>query len=201
MKLTLKVIFCFTFLFMCTYSTGAQETKTASNKESLKKNGNISSKYNKSKNLTTVSLKPMALTELRQNTPQTGYVQKLQMDMETFFTYPGETIAKPVETVTLRFHGTANNYIFAQGQPISVVLDEKVEGATGRMLRLGDTDYKSDLKFNSIYEEYLTISIPADALTKISEAKTIAIYVGSYAYSLKEKQVADLRDMASRLKP
>ena len=68
-------------------------------------------------------------------------------------------------------------------------------------MKLGDTDYKSDLKFNTVYEEYLVISIPASALAKIAEAKTVSIFVGPYSFLLREKQVADLRDFASLANP
>jgi hypothetical protein len=197
MKLKLKVVLCCTMLLVCAYSFRAQDGK----KEGEKKNGNISSKYNKSKNQTTVTLKPLALTGLQDEKPQIQDIPTHQMDMEVFFSYPGEKMEKPVENVTLRFHVTTRAYFFLRGQPVNVVLDEKVEGATGRLLKLGDTDYKSDLKFNSIYEEFMTITIPAEALTKISAAKKVAIYVGASPYLLKEKQVADLRDMASRTKP
>lgn len=197
MKLTLRTIFCFTLLFLCAYPLQAQDGKT----DSTKKNGNISSKYNKSKNLTTVGLKSMALRESNDNKTQSGYVQKIQMDMDAFFTYPGEKVEKPPEAVTLRFKVTANNYIFARPQTISVVLDEKIEGGNGRLLKLGDTDYKSDLKFNTVFEEYLMISIPSSVLGKIAEAKTISIFVGPYSFLLREKQVADLRDFANLAKP
>jgi hypothetical protein len=193
MKLKLKIVLCFTLLLVCAYSFQAQEGE--------KKNSNISSKYNKSKNQTTVTLKTMALKEVTGQRAQTGYQPGIQMDMDAFFNYTGEKIEKPVESVMLRFHATANVYNFARPQPVSVVLDEKVEGASGKVLKLGDTDYKSDLKFNSVYEEFMNITIPADTLAKIGEAKTVDLYVGGYGYSLREKQIADLRDMASRTKP
>lgn len=201
MKLTLKVIFCSVFLLACVYSFQAQESKTALTKDSSKKNDNISTKYNKSKNLTTVTMKSMALTENPQDRPPAGYSLKVQMDMDAFFTYPGEKVEKPVEAATLRFHSSASNYIFARPQQISVVLDEKEASGKGRILKLGDTDYKNDLKFNSLYEEFMTIQIPADALAAIGNAKTVSIYVGGYSYILKEKQIADIREMASRMKP
>jgi hypothetical protein len=47
----------------------------------------------------------------------------------------------------------------------------------------------------------MTIQIPADALAAIGNAKTVSIYVGGYPYVLKEKQIEDIRDMASRMKP
>lgn len=193
MKLKLKVVLCFALLLVCAYSFQAQEGE--------KKNNNISSKYNKSKNQTTVTLKTMALKDVMGERSPTGYQQRIQMDMDAFFTYPGEKLEKPVETVTLRFHATANVYNFARAQPVSVVIDEKVPGGTGKVLKLGNTDYKSDLKFNSVYEEFMNITIPAETLAKIGEAKTVDIYVGSYGYTLREKQIADLRDLAGRTKP
>jgi hypothetical protein len=196
MRLKLKMIFCLTLLVGCASTLQAQETK----KEGAKKSNNVSSKYNKSKNLTTVSLKKMALTGLQDEKPQAQEIPTHQMDMEVFFTHPGEQLDKAVENVTLRFSVATRAYFFMRPQPISVVLDEKIEGA-GRLLRLGDSDYKSDLKFNSIYEEFMAISIPAETLAKIAAAKTVAIYVGPSAYSLREKQIADLRELASRTKP
>jgi hypothetical protein len=191
-KLKLKVVLCFILLLVCAYSFQAQEGE--------KKSSNISSKYNKAKNQTTVTLKTMPLKEARERAPA-GYQLRVQMDMDAFFTYPGEKIEKPVQTVTLRFHATANVYNFARPQTVSIVIDEKVPGGAGKVLKLGDTDYKSDLKFNSVYEEFMNITIPAATLAKIGEAKTVDIYVGTYGYTLREKQIADLREMAGRTKP
>lgn len=202
MKLTLRMAVCLSFLLFCVYTMQAQDGTTAASKASLKKNSNISSKYDKGKNQTTVRLKALPLTGLQEEQPQVeAAIPKHQMDMEVFFTYEGQQPEKPVDKVTLRFHTTANNYIFSRAQPVSVILDEKVEGAQGRLIRLGDTEYKSDLKFNSVYEEIMTLTIPASALEKMAAAKTVTIYVGASPYQLKEKQMADLRDMASRIKP
>ncbi len=201
MKLTLRITACLSLLLLSIYTMQAQDGTTAANKASLKKNSNISSKYDKSKNQTTVRLKAMPLTGLAEEKQQQETIPVHQMDVEIFFVHPGQQVEKPVENVTLRFHVTSRNYIFSRAQPVTVILDEKVEGAQGRLVRLGDTDYKSDLKFNSVYEEFMTITIPASALEKIAAAKTVSIYVGASPYQLKEKQMADLRDMASRIKP
>jgi hypothetical protein len=196
MSLKFKTILCFIMMLVCACLLQAQDGK----KEGEKKNNNISTKYNKSKNLTTVTLKSMALKEASGERAQTGYQQRIQMDMDAFFTYPGEKVEKPVENVTLRFRATSNLFNFARAQQVSIVLDEKVEGREGKVLKLGDTDYKSNQNI-SIFEEFLTIGIPADTLAKIGEAKTVDIFLGGYGYSLKEKQIADLRDFASRAKP
>lgn len=163
-----------------------------------KKNDHIVTKYDKSKNETTVRLKPIALTGLTDERPQLQDIPTHQMDLEISFKFSGQEMTKQVEAATLRFRVTTRAYFFLKGQNVIAVLDKNVKGKD-RALPLGTTDYKSDLKFNSVYEEYLTISIPFAALVKIAKAETLDIYVGPVAYTLKAKQLQDLRDFGSYL--
>lgn len=161
-----------------------------------KKNDHIVTKYDKSKNETTVKLKPIALTGLSAERQQIQDIPTHQMDLEISFKYPGQEMTKQVDTATLRFSSTSRNYFFMKGQSVIAVLDKNLPGKD-RAMQLGITDYKSDLKFNSVYQEFMTISIPFAALEAITRAETLEIYVGPVAYTLKEKQFQDLREFGS----
>jgi hypothetical protein len=163
-----------------------------------KKNDHIVVKYDKSKDETTVRLKPFALTGLKDERPQIQDIPTHQMDLEISFKFSGKEMTKQVETAMLSFRVTSRNYFFLKGQNLIAVLDKNVKGKD-RALQLGVTDYKSDLKFNSVYEEYLTASIPFAALQRMTQAETLDLYVGPVAYTVREKQLEDIRDLGSHM--
>jgi hypothetical protein len=196
--LSLSLIFVIGLLsFPC-----AIRSALATDQDKEAKNGNnrISTKYDKGTNTTTVTLKSMALTGLKEERPQAQSIPKHQMDMDAFFTYPGEQMQKQVEEATFRFHATSGNYFYMRGQTVTAVLD-KANPEKGRLLQLGTTDYKSSLKFNSVYEEIMTMRVPFAAIEKLIRGETIDVYVGPVPYTLKDSQIQDLRDFGSRMIP
>lgn len=173
---------------------------TQEDKNKAKSSGRINVKYDKSKDTTTVTLKPIALSGLAQERRAAPNIPLHQTDMEAFFTFPGQQPAKPVESVTLRFRVTSGNYFLLRDQPIGVALDRENK-EKGRAIQLGTAKYSSNLKFNSVYEEYLTLIVPAEALRKVAAADTIEVYLGPIGYQLKENQRDALRELVSRMTP
>lgn len=198
MKKLTNTIYLACIIFACCVLAVAQSQKD----DAGKKGGSapeVSSKYNKSKDLTTVRLKPFKITTIGQEKQIGNNIPLHQMDLEISYSYSGQKITKPVEDVNLRFHAVAGNYVFLKGQQVIAVLDKEVQGQD-RAISLGTTDYKSVApKFNSVYEEFLSLNIPPDALVKMAKAETVEIYVGPVGYRLSTELHNAIRALASQL--
>lgn len=164
-----------------------------------KTNKHISSKYDKGKDRTTVKLKSMPLTGLSDERKTVTAVASHQMDVEASFSHPGQAATEQVAELELRFHMTAGAYLFLKPQQIVLALDQGTE--QGRAIDLGFSNYKSTVQFNSVYEEFLNLTIPFTALDKMTKAKKVEIYVGPLVYQLKDEQIQDLRDFGSKMLP
>jgi hypothetical protein len=209
MKLIVRISVSLFLIIVClasnvasttTTTTALAQTQDQKPQSKSKSSGRVTVKYDKSKDTTTVALKTIALTGLSQERQQAVNVPLHQTDMEAFFTYSGQQMTKPVETVTLRFRVVSQYNIFTREQPLVAALD-KESAEKGRAIPLGTTKYSSNVKFNSVYEEVLTISIPADALKRVAAADSIEFYLGPIGYQLKESGREALRELASRLTP
>ena len=155
-------------------------------------------KYDKKKNVTTVRLKSMKLTPVVQQDQSSYQIPVHQVLLDVSTSFEGEKPTKPVD-VLFRFQVSAGNYIFLRSQAGMAVLDK--EGDTGRAIPLGNSDYKSySPKFNSVYEETLVVTAPAEALQKMVSAKTVHIYLGPVGYALAGKgQLEGIKELAQFL--
>ena len=101
--------------------------------------------------------------------------------------------------MVFRFHCVAGTLIFLKPQEVIVALDREVPGKD-RGFSLGMTGYRSDPpKFNSVYEEFMQIKVPADALRKIAASDSAEFYLGPIAYQLTPKQLGGLKELAAYL--
>ena len=157
-------------------------------------------KYDKKKNVTTVRLKSMKLTPVVQQDQSSYQIPTHQVVLDISTTFEGEKPTKPVD-VLFRFQVSSSNYTFLRSQAGMAVLDK--EGDAGRAIPLGSSDYKSyPPKFNSIYEETLVVTVPAEALQKMISAKTVHIYLGPVGYPLVGKgQLEAVKELAQLLIP
>ena len=77
--------------------------------------------------------------------------------------------------------------------------------ADGETLRFGSMSLVSNEVGSGLLvdkaKEVLEISIPYDAFAKIARAESVEVRVGSDAFPLRDKNVAALRDLNSRVKP
>jgi hypothetical protein len=165
-----------------------------------KSNKNISAKYDKGKDLTTVKLKEMTLSTLQDARKQVVDIPTHEMYMSGEFSYSGTAVKEQVETLKLTFREVSRAYFFLKGQQIVVALDPD-DTERGRAIDLGFTNYKSDVQFNSAYQEFMTLVLPFTALDKITKAKAVTLYVGQIPYRLTDKQIQNLRDFGAGMLP
>lgn len=164
-----------------------------------KSTSKVSVKYDKSKDTTTVSLKSMTLTRVYQEKERSQDFPLHQLEISAFFTYKGQIPTQPVEEVTIRFNNLAASYIFLRGQEVIVAIDRLITGKD-RAFSLGMTNYKSNApKFNSVYEEIMELTAPADAMVKLSNAETVDLYFGPLMYGLSKKQHEAVKEFRSFL--
>lgn len=155
-------------------------------------------KYDKKKDQTLVRLKPFRISRIIQQKESNNSTPLHQTDLEVSYFFAGEKATKPVENVTFRFQVTSSNYTFLRPQAVIAVLDN--DAGTGRAFALGTAEYRSfPTKFNSIFEEELTVDAPADALLRMAKAKTLQLYLGPVAYVISENQLNDLRELAGKM--
>jgi len=173
------------------YSVG-QTTGDASKTEP-KPNSHIKSKYNKSKDETTVTLKTLQLSG-SMNREVTRESEVGQLDLDLYFAHPGQQLTKPAEAVTLTFKGTQKNQLWQRGQNLIAVLNDQTA------LLLGTTSYKSNSQ-TFYFEELMAISVPYDAVRKIADAKTLAFQLGSRNVRIKDDQLEDIRALVAKMSP
>jgi hypothetical protein len=156
-------------------------------------NNHIKVKYNKSKNETTVTLKTLSLSN-SMNKEFTRESEFGQLDLDAYFTYPGQQLTKPAESMTLAFKATQKNQLWQRAQNLVAVIDDQTA------LVLGATSYSSNSQ-TFYFEELMKISVPYEAIRKIAAAKSLAFQLGTRNIRIKEDQLEDLRAIAARMTP
>jgi hypothetical protein len=192
MKRILGLFLCIGF--GCMGLGAAQKNETQPPKRQFNHKFQISKKYDKGKDRSTVTLKPMAITTSLAK-EVTDLKQVPQIDLEVYFSYQGEQPSKPTETATLALHSLAANPVYRQPQDLIAV----VNGETALML--GKTTYKS-LSKTFMFEEIMSVDIPLDAMKKMSGAKTLQFYLAQQReLRLTDSQLEAIRDITSRMSP
>jgi hypothetical protein len=192
MKLLFGVLLC--AALTCAAFGTTQEALSSKPKKEFKHKFQITSKYDKGKDQTIVTLKPMPITTSMAK-EVTDLKQIPQMDLEVYFTYPGDHIAKPVGDATIALHSISQNIVYRQPQDLIAVLNAQ------SYLPLGTTKYKSISK-TFMFEEILSLSVPLDAMQKMSNAKDMELVLGRQReLKLTEPQMEALRDITSRMSP
>jgi hypothetical protein len=171
----------------------AQNNNAGASKPESKANNHIKEKYNKSKNETTVTLKSMALSNSmnREFTRESEYTN---LDLDVSFTFPGQQISKPAEAAFFKFKRTAKEMHFQHGQNLVAAIDDQ----SG--LILGPTNYSSSSQ-TFYFEEFLTISIPYEAMKRIAGAQKLAFQLGTRNIPITNDQLNDLRALAALMAP
>lgn len=158
-----------------------------------KKSNHVKIKFDKGKNLTTVSLKPLDLGGSMAK-EVSNLAEVSQLDLDGSFTFEGEALKKQVDAITLNFKVLARYPVFQRGQNLVGVLNDE------SALLLGATGYKSNSQTFRI-EEILTISVPYEAMKKISAAKSVKFVLGAREIKLREKDHEALRDVTRLMAP
>lgn len=156
-------------------------------------NKHIKVKYNKSKNLTTVTLKTLALSN-SMNREFSRESEFGQLDLDASFTHPGEQLEKPAEAMTLTFKGTQKNQLWQARQTVAAIVDEQTA------LVLGQSTYSSNSQ-TFYFEELMSVTVPYEAMKKIGAAKTLRFQLGTRFVSIKGEQLEDLRALVARMSP
>ena len=164
-----------------------------------KSTSRVNVKYDKGKDLTTITLKRTTITSVTQEKATASNLPLHQMDLDVAFSYRGQKALDPVTDVVMTFHCVAGTYIFLKGQEVIAAIDRAVAGKD-RGFNLGMTKYSSSPpKFNSVYEENMEITIPVDALRKFADAKSLELYLGPISYELTQKQMDGIKEFAGFL--
>jgi hypothetical protein len=145
-------------------------------------------------------LKSLSLTQLSMDDQARSSIPLHQMALEVLYRFGGDAPAGPAGELKLLFRVTAGNYIFLHGQKVMLALDN--ENGKGRAIIVGDTNYNSNPpKFNSVYEETLEVSAPAEILSRMAKANTVEIYVGPVVYKLTKDQQKKLSTYFDYINP
>lgn len=196
MKLITLILSMFVFLG-CMTNVSAQPIEPKDREK--QKPSHLSSKYDKAKDLTTVRIKQFSITKLRQEKQHAPNIPLHQMDLEVSYSFSGQKQTTPIGDVVFRFHAVGSSYVFSRGQQVIAALDREISGKD-RAISLGPTDYKSEApKFNSVYEEYMQVIMPAEAIARMAKATTLEVFVGPVGYVLTDKHLEALREMAATL--
>ena len=180
-------------LLAATLCASENRNSNSSQKPDAKTNSHIKTKYNQSKNETTVSLKTLALTN-SMNREITRESEFGNLDLDVSFIYQGKQPAKAVENATFKFKGTSKNQFWQKSQNLVAVIDD----ASG--LVLGATSYSSNSQ-TFYFEEIMSISIPYAAMQRMASAKKLAFQLGTRNIRVTDDQLNDLRAMATMMTP
>jgi hypothetical protein len=172
----------------------SEQAKTQSEDKAASKAGNsVKVKYDKKKDLTTVTLKTMpvssAVTKEVSNLGETT-----QLDLNIFFTHPGQELKKPAEAAVMGFKSISRYPVYLRGQNLMAVLDGD------RAIPLEGTTYSSNSQTFYV-EEILASRIPYEIMQRITAAKDVSFFLGVREVKLKGSQLEDLREITRRMSP
>ena len=156
-------------------------------------NNHIKTKYNSSKDETTVTLKTLDLSG-SMNKEMTRESEFGNLDLDVSFTYKGKQPAKNVDSAIFKFRGQAKNLLWMRAQNFALAIDD----TTG--LVIGPTSYSSTSE-TFYYAEILSIAVPYEAMKRIAAARTLTLQLGTRTVPVKSEQLADLKAMAAMMNP
>jgi len=180
-------------LLAATLCASQNTNSNSAPKPDAKTNSHIKTKYNQSKNETTVTLKTLALSN-SMNREFTRESEFGNLDLDVSFTYQGKQPSKAVENATFKFKGTSKNQFWQKSQNLVAVIDD-TSGVV-----LGPTSYSSTSQ-TFYFEENMSISIPYAAMQRITSARTLAFQLGTRNIRVTDEQLNDLRAMAALMTP
>ena len=171
----------------------AQKNSESDTKASSKAAGHVKAKYDKKKDLTTVTLKTIAFGGAMSR-EVTNVGETSQLDLSVYFTHPGEQLAKPAEAAMLKFKSTSKYPAYQRPQVLMAVVDED------RAIPIGDTAYSTNSQTFYI-EEFLTATVPYELMKRITSASKLKLFLGAREINLKQEQLEDLREITRRMAP
>ena len=171
----------------------AQKNSETDTKAPSKAAGHVKAKYDKKKDLTTVTLKTIPLSGAMTR-EVTNVGETSQLDLSVYFTHPGEQLAKPAEAAMLKFKSTSKYPAYQRGQILMAVVDDD------RAIPIGDTTYSTNSQTFYI-EEFLTATVPYELMKRITSASKVKLFLGAREINLKQEWLEDLREITRRMAP
>ena len=171
----------------------AQKNSETDTKAPSKAAGHVKAKYDKKKDLTTVTLKTIPLSGAMTR-EVTNVGETSQLDLSIYFTHPGEQLAKPAEAAMLKFKSTSKYPAYQRGQILMAVVDDD------RAIPIGDTTYSTNSQTFYI-EEFLTATVPYELMKRITSASKVKLFLGAREINLKQEWLEDLREITRRMAP
>ena len=187
--MTVRKLWILTVILLVAGITAAAQPSSQTGKP----NPHIKSKYNKSKNVTTVTLKTLSLSN-SMNREFSRESEAGQLDLDVYFTYPGEQLTKPAAEASLTFKSTQKNQLWQTGQNVVAIINDDTA------LVIGQSAYKSNSQ-TFYFEELMSVTIPYDTMKKIAAAKSLRFQLGTRNISIKDDQLQDLRDLVATMAP
>lgn len=175
------------------HSFVSAQDPNAPSKPEAAPNKHIKVKYNKSKDITTVTLKTLSLSGAM-NREFTRESESGNLDLDVEFTFQGQTLTKPAEELKFTFRGTQKNLIWQKSQTVAAVINDETA------LVLGQSTYSSQSQ-TFYFEEVMSVSVPYEAMKQIAAAKSLRLQLGTRNINIKDDQLQDLRAMVERMSP
>jgi hypothetical protein len=154
----------------------------------------VSSKYEKSKDLTVVQLNPVLVSD--EEYFASAYLLTVHnLFMQAYFTYPGKTPQTP-PSVVLTFVSLKHAQRYYQKERnLSFIVD-------GAPLEIGKTQVvQFQAMQDNVLKEILAIEVHYEKLKRIANAKKVKMKLGQTEWDLKKKHLKALHDFVGRAQP
>jgi hypothetical protein len=157
----------------------------------FKHNGKVTSKYDSSKDQTTVFMEPYVIKE------STNYVTVgvASIAITGGFTYSGKKLVSVPRTIEFGvLSQSTSGYLFEKDRKLIVSLE-------GETIDFGEMTLITSRFFSlegSKWREDLAITLPYDGFVKFTNAEKVEIKLGTQKFSLRKEHLEALRDLASR---
>jgi hypothetical protein len=156
----------------------------------------ISTSFDKKKGARVVKMRRSTITRIAQEKDTAPNFPLHQMDFEMSLAQKGLDGPGEISDVVLTFYAVGRNYVFLRPAQVMAVMDRDAEGED-RAIGLGMSTYRSEApKFNTVFEESMSVTIPAEALARMAKANALELFVGPIGYRLNENQLSAVREMA-----
>lgn len=189
---------CFTvsiaLVVMCAFLVAAQTTPT----RKFKHSGKIVTKYDKSKNLTTVVLQSYTITNSASG--PMDYVNGV--DLLAGFTYEGDKPTGNPQAIEFALDVTRTRQRDDKlniPDLIAEIDGEQVNLGKPKRIEATRSDFKAYNQQFSSLDEKIAVLLSKDVFQKITSAKKVKLQSGDVKVTLGEKHLEALRDLASRI--
>jgi hypothetical protein len=180
------ILLCVTFAAQ-TIGT-CQSIDPPPSKLKLKHKSRVAMRYDRFKDLTTVTVGPYFLSS-----GMDLVMTNSRFELLASFTYNGQKLQRPVERATIGFLSSSKDWKFLRDQSVYVLAD-------GQRFDLGSAERDSDLRTGGV-SEILVVNVPFETFAKIANSTKVEMRFGSKEIKLKDEHLEGFRDLSSRMVP